>query len=123
MNRNGQTLILFVILIPVLLILAALVIDIGIISNEKMHVSKVTSTILKETFEKEETVEEIKKLYEKNNIPTENLKIEKKEDQMTIENNYEINSIFGNIIGIKKYSIHCKKKIVKQNNQLKLIEE
>ena len=114
MNRNGQTLILFVILIPVLLILAALVIDIGIISNEKMHVSKVTSTILKETFEKEETVEEIKKLYEKNNIPTENL---------TIENNYEINSIFGNIIGIKKYSIHCKKKIVKQNNQLKLIEE
>lgn len=124
MNHKGQTLIIFVIMIPVL-ILAALVIDLGIMSYEKTKLSGITTTILKEFYEKRENdcETEIRKLYEKNHIPVENLKVVGTKEYLEIENQYEIKSVFGTLIGINKYSLSIHKKIRKENDKFIIQKE
>ena len=43
MNNKGQTLVLFIIFIPLLLILAAFVIDVGYIASEKTKLVKLVN--------------------------------------------------------------------------------
>lgn len=120
MNRKGQTLILFVLMIPVLLILAALVIDIGLMTNEKIKSSNVTAMILKEEYEnrnQRDIEKRIKSSYEKNKIETENLDIKASNDYLWIQNEYNIDSIFGKLIGIKNYRIKINKKIQKEKDK------
>lgn len=126
MNRNGQTLIIFVIMVPVFLILAALVIDLGIVTNAKLKLSGITTTILKESYDtrfEETTKEKIQKLYLKNDIPRENLRITITENGIEIENKYEVSSFFGQLIGIKSYPISIHKKITKVNNEFQITKE
>ena len=46
MNKHGQTLILFVILIPILLGLAAFVIDVGFMVSKRVELKEVSKTII-----------------------------------------------------------------------------
>lgn len=126
MNRNGQTLIIFVIMIPIILLLAALVVDVGLLTNEKMKLSGTTTTILKEYYElrNEENLEEnIKSLYQKNNIPVDKLEIKVDENDLIIKNEYEVKSIFGSLIGIKSYPISIHKKVIKIDNEFRISKE
>lgn len=111
MNHKGQTLILFVLLLPILLILLALIIDIGLMSIETTKLNGITNQILKDT--KEKKLEEIEKIYQKNKIPIDKLEVNQDSNYLEIQNEYEINSIFGKIIGIQKYKITVHKKIEK----------
>lgn len=124
MNRNGQTLILFVLLIPLLLIFAALIIDIGLLAGEKSKANNTVNIMLKEYYEKKEEgniEEKIKEGFEKNGLPTANLIIKKGNNYLEMQIDYEIESIFGKIIGIKNYPISIRKKIVEENDK-KVIE-
>ena len=115
MNNRGQTLIFFVLVIPLLLTILAFVVDTGLILKEYTRFTSTTRTILKTiTYETENYQEKVKQLYEKNKIPTKNLKIEIKAKEIQISNEFEIKSIFGNIIGIKSYKI---KKTIKQKKE------
>ena len=51
MNNKGQTLILFVLIVPVLLLLLAFVVDTGLLLKERTKINSITRTILKTTFE------------------------------------------------------------------------
>jgi len=103
MNKHGQTLILFVILIPVILILLAVIVDTGYVYSKKVHVKEVTKQVIKECIDKDD--EEIKDLFLKNKIDIHHLKIIRKEEKVEIQNSLTVESIFGSIIGIKKYDI------------------
>ena len=95
MNKKGQTLIAFVL-------------DTGLLLKEKTKGNSTLRTILKTTYKdyQEENYEEkVKDLLEKNNIPTENTIIKIEETQIHVTNEYEIESIFGSIIGLKTYKI------------------
>lgn len=120
MNKHGQTLIAFIILLPILISLLALVIDIGLITSEKKELEEVSKTIIKEViYNLEENDKNINELYKKNNIPTDNLKIDINKNSIRLQNEYEIKSIFGNIIGIKKYDIKLDiTGILKDNNKI-----
>ena len=79
-DKKGQTLIAFVIIIPVFLIFLAFVVDMGIYLKEYTKWNSTTRTILKTTYEykdDEDYKEKVAELYEKNNIPIKNLQIEK----------------------------------------------
>lgn len=104
MNKRGQTLILFVILIPILLALAALIVDVGLIVSKNVNLKEVSKTIIL-TVKENPSEDEIEKLFIKNDIPVENLEIFILDDTIRIKNQYEVKSIFGSIIGIKKYDI------------------
>lgn len=110
MNNKGQTLILFVIIVPIFIIFLAFVVDIGIIEKEKTKLDSTIKTVLKNTYKDKFNVnyeEKVKNILKENNIPIDNLKIRVSND-IEIENDYKINSIFGNIIGIKDYQIKTK---------------
>lgn len=114
MNSHGQTLVLFVILIPLLLGMGAFVIDTAYLLKENTKLKSTTRTIIEQTKDikdTEEQKEKIKTLYEKNKIPTENLIYKIEDDGKQIENTYQIESIFGAIIGLKEYTIKIQAKI------------
>lgn len=108
MNKKGQTLIAFVLLLPVILLFLAFTVDMGVILKEKTRLNSTLRTVLKTTskeFKEADYQEKVKALLEKNNILIENVVLTKKENQVSITNEYEIDSIFGGIIGLKKYKI------------------
>ena len=107
-NKHGQTLILFVILIPIMVLLCAFVIDTGLVIAEKHHLKEVTKTIIKEEFlniSDDNINNKINELFLKNEIDVSKLKINIAENKLEIKNEIAVASIFGNIIGIKSYKI------------------
>lgn len=126
LNNKGQTLIMFVLLIPLILLIMALVIDTSFVYKEKIKFQSITKTILRNTYDKryESNFEEyVSNLYQKNKINTDNLKIKVNENDIIVKNDYKINSIFGRIIGVKNYKIKLSFKVYKENNNIKLIKE
>ncbi len=126
MNKQGQTLILFVILLPILLLLFAVVVDTGIVIKEQTKLKSTLRTILKTTYQKkeEENYEAIvKELCSKNNIPTDNLQIEVIDTNIIVSNTYEKESIFGKIVGINSYKIKSSLKGIETNEGLKIEKE
>ena len=107
-NKRGQTLITFIIFIPIIIVIIAILVDNGLIIKEKNKLQSITEMIAKEiniSNSKEETEKQIKVLYEENKISTENLKIEISDTTLEIEIKCRIESIFGNLIGKKEYEI------------------
>lgn len=124
MNRNGQTLVAFVIIVPIFILLMAFVVDTGFILKEYTKLNSLSRTILKTNYQtrnESDYVEKIVTLYKKNNIPIENLKVIVKDKEVEIINFYKIDSIFGKIIGIKNYDI--KLEIVAYESEGKIIIE
>lgn len=108
MNRKGQTLVVFALLLPILLLFMAFVIDTGFILKESTRLNSTTKTILKTTFENRRDGsyrEEVEQIFKKNDIPITNLQVIVQEDAVQISNSYYVSSIFGKIIGIKEYEI------------------
>ena len=124
MNNKGQTLVLFIIFIPILIMLAAFVIDTGLIIKESTRLKATTKTILKDVYYKENLNEEmITNLFKENNIKTDNLEINILENQITVKNAYKIESIFGKLIGLEEYNVKVALTIKEENNELKIIKE
>ena len=111
MNNHGQSLVLFIIIIPLVLLLLAVIVDLGLITTQKVKLNEVTREILKEVITKENYEDLIKRLYQENNIATSKLEI-KKDDS--------IESIFGKIIGLKSYPIKVDLKAYYVDNKLKI---
>lgn len=103
LNRKGQTLIMFVLLLPLILALVAFIVDFGLVITEKTHQIEVIKTAIKDN--KTLDNEEIKKVIKKNKVDINNIKIENNNEQIRIVNETKIDSIFGAIIGLKEYRI------------------
>ena len=126
LNNKGQTLIIFVILIPLLITLMAFVVDISYMYRENNKLENTTKTIIKNLYDERlnENIEsKVKDLYKKNKIDIKNIKISAKDDYLIIENNYEVNSIFGKLIGLKKYKIKVDIKGYKKNGKIVFTKE
>ena len=74
-KKKGQTLILMVILIPIMIGVLALVVDVGYMSLEKIHLKEVTKTVIKDNIESLEE-EKIKEEFRKNKVNIDNLEID-----------------------------------------------
>lgn len=126
MNKNGQTLILFVLLLPMLILLLAFVIDTGIVLQEKTRVNSLVKTILKTTYEEyleENYQEKVLELLNKNNIPVEKIDLKITVEEIKIQIEYQKESIFGKIIGISNYKIKSSIKGKIKEGTLKIEKE
>lgn len=124
MNNKGQTLVLFIIFIPILLLLAAFVIDTGMIIYESTKLQSATKTVLRDVYYKDNKSNEmIIELLKRNDINTANVIINIKEKEISIKNSYAVDSIFGKIVGLNKYNIKVNLKAFEDNNKLRIIKE
>lgn len=124
MNKKGQTLVLFIIFIPILLLLAAFIIDTGVIIHESTRLKAVTKTVLNDIYYKENKSEEMTlQLLKKNDIDVSNAIVVITDEEISIKNTYDIESVFGKIIGIDKYNIKADFKAKEVNNKLKITKE
>ncbi len=104
MDKKGQTLIIFVILIPIIITMIALVVDIGLMTYEFQRARGIIDDSIREYFTSYDT-NEINKMLELNDIPTMNLKVNGNMEEMEVELNYKIDAIFGKIINFSEYEI------------------
>ena len=102
MNKKGQTLILFVILIPILITCLAFVVDVGILTNEYQKTRGIIEDGIRDYFDSNQSIKELLIL---NDIPVEELVIHEESDKVSVDIHYQINSLFGTIINIKNYEI------------------
>ena len=117
MNKRGQTLILFVILIPILLGLCALVVDTGLIVSKNVELKEVSKTIIQDVWDMA-SKEKIEELFLENDIPIDQLDVELKDGEIHLFNEYEVSSIFGSIIGISSYKIQVDITGILNNNTI-----
>lgn len=126
MNRSGQTLVAFVIIVPVFILLMAFVVDTGFILKEYTKLNSTTKTILKTTYDErmqEDYKEQVISLFDKNNIPTEDMDITSIENKIIINNEYAIDSIFGQIIGLKEYEVKITMTAYEENGKIIIEKE
>ncbi len=121
LNNRGQTLVIIIILVPLLLGFIAYIIDTSLIFYENNKNYQTTKMIIKEYFDKELKEKEVKNLFKENEIELKEIKLE--ENEIVITNEYYINAIFGNLIGIDKYKIALNIKGLKEKNKIKYIKE
>ena len=98
-SNSGKSHVFFIIIIPLVLILGAIVADtiISYTTNKKFRL--ITEEIIKEVTERDDLTPEdyayhIKRLYERNNYDTENLVVEASSDRVYVENDLQYSGIF-----------------------------
>ena len=87
LNNKGQSLILFVLFIPILLLVLVLVIDIGKIINLKTELDDISNIVLDyglDNLEKEDLISELENLVKLNKSDIDSINIKKEEDKIYI---------------------------------------
>ena len=104
MNKRGQTLIIFVMLIPIILTMAALVIDVGLLYYKKNEYVGIVEESIKEYF-KDEDILSAKKTITLNGISLDDTEINVSDNKITVTLDTKVDSIFGKVIRINDYEI------------------
>lgn len=118
MNNKGQSLVIFIIIIPVIFIVFSFLYDYAYIINSQNKYENVTRTILNSTFEEDKIVD----LYKQNGYKVDNFKYKKENDKVYIQNSYKIKSVFGNIVNLKNYTVSINYVVINSNNGI-IIED
>ena len=105
MNKKGQTLVVFVIFIPIIILILAIVVDMGVIFAKKNQTVEIIRTAIRECNKESNKKECIKNILIKNQVDVNNLEVINNDNKIEVNNKIEIDSIFGNIIGKKSYTI------------------
>ena len=127
LNNKGQTLVAFIILLPVFIMIFTLIVDLGLLSIEKRKVDneiKSTITYGLKNIETDNLDLKLRKLILKNidNINNEDIKIRIENNYIKISLKLEKESLF-KIIGKEKYDIYSSYIGIIENNEIKLKKE
>lgn len=105
MNKKGQVLVTFVLLIPIIIMFLGLIVDVGTNLNERKRIDDTLTNIMSYSLKNKETItEELIKENIKENLDYDNLNILLNEESLQINLVKKSNSVFGNLfeIGINK---------------------
>ncbi len=109
MNNKGQTLVIFIIMMPIILLIFTLVIDLGYVSKEKIKIDSTLRVIMRNVLEKETFSKEmIDDLIEKNELTYDDYKYSYENGLLKINITKNIKSILGKIINTDIYKIEIK---------------
>ncbi len=104
MNKRGQTLIIFVMLIPIILTMAALVIDVGLLYYKKNEYVGIVEESIKEYF-KDEDILSAKKTLTLNGVSLDDVEVSATDEKISVTLDTKVDSIFGKVIRINDYEI------------------
>ena len=109
MNNKGQTLVIFVIILPILLIMLTLIIDLGFLYIEKRNISNNVYDSVEyylENIDDEEVKTDVEKLLNKNIKNIEDIKIIENEEYVEIHLTKTRKSLYSIITHDTKISIN-----------------
>ena len=123
MNRNGQVLALFAILLPLILMAVALIIDTGLLYMEKRHVDLVVKDTTQYGMENIESVteKELYNLLEKNIDDINDAKIVMNNGILKISVSLNKKSVFANIFGSDRYEIRSTYKGMIEQDSIRIV--
>ena len=111
LNNKGQSLVMFVLLIPLFLLILAMVVDIGNLINTKVELNSVNKLVVSsglDDINNDNLEDELKILLIKNYGDIDSYEINVNSNRITIVLEDYSKSIFGNIIGNDGYKVESK---------------
>lgn len=121
MNRKGQVLVFFVILIPIFLTIAAFAIDLGYNYYQSNALNNLNKMVLKygiKNIEKPNVRTKMIDLIYKNNKKIDEYDLVIEKNKITLVLKESIDSIFGKVINIKMYYLTSKYRAYYKNDVL-----
>ena len=107
LNRKGQSLVLFVLLIPIMIGFLALVVDVGNASVEKNNIDNVIFMIMDMALDKKIDSSEIKEYMDDNLKNYQNI-VTISGDEFVIESSTYVKGVFSKIFGFNGFSVKSK---------------
>ena len=121
MNKKGQTLILFVILIQILVTITAVVVDVGTLEFTYQKLKGIVDESIKEYYLKDGK-NSMENTLKYNYLSKELYEISESDNEVNVYLTYEMDSIFGRLINISSYEIIVNRKGKVEMDQI-VIEE
>ena len=122
LNNKGQSLVLFVIVLPILLLIVILVIDIGkalVLKQELKNISNIVLDYWLDNLDKEEIKFELVNLVELNNNEIDNVNINIDDSKIYIKLNENVKGTFSGIIDISIFNVETSYVgYIKDNNKV-----
>ena len=123
MNRKGQTLVIFIIILPVILIAMAYLVDTGLMLINKSKLDSTSKIIIDKYYDYECDIDSVIQKYLKdNNLNYTNYEV-KKDNNFNLKIDIKIASIFGKVVGLEEYEITSNITGYKENDKLKFKNE
>lgn len=119
MNNKGQTLVLFVIILPFLFIIVSFIVDTGLLSLEKNKINNTVKDSIKDVMKNNRNSDELVNLINKN---IDNVKI----DYLSMESGIlylQISKEYNGIIFNQKYNIKLSFKAYMEDNKVIIKKE
>ena len=116
LNNHGQSLVMFVLMIPILIGVMILVIDIGNTIVQKSHADGVIEMVLDLALDKKIDENQIRDLLNENIGDNQNI-ITISDDKIDIESTGYVKGIFSNLFGFRGFYIKSSYVGVKENNK------
>jgi len=122
LNNKGQSLVLFVIVLPILLLIVILVIDIGkalVLKQELKNISNIVLDYGLDNLDNEEIKFELVNLVELNNNEIDNVNINIDDSKIYIKLNENVKGTFSGIIDISIFNVETSYVgYIKDNNKV-----
>ncbi len=123
MNRKGQTLVIFIIILPVILIAMAYLVDTGLMLINKSKLDSTSKIIIDKYYDYEGDIDSVIEKYLKdNNLNYTDYEV-KKDNNFNLKIDIKIASIFGKVVGLEEYEITSNITGYKENDKLKFKNE
>lgn len=103
MNNRGQSLVLFVLILPIIILLLAVFIDMSLATYQKSKIESIGKTIAYNAINENLDIKEVNNLIDKNIKELVYKKVNIIDDILYIELSGQQKSIFGNILKFKVY--------------------
>lgn len=124
MNNKGQTLVIFVLLLPLFLILLAYIVDTSILFYEKNRLDDINKMVIDyKMYHIEANEEKIHTYILKNDKEIRIKKINMNDEKIEIYLSKKIKSLFGRIIGFNSYDITSSYRGMIDKKEIQKIEE
>ena len=107
MNNKGQSLVLFIIIIPLIIIMFVFVVDVSRLYYEKNRLDNINVLVLEKYSDKNDS--EIERIIRKNDSDITNIEINHENNSLTLTKNIDV--IFIGVLNKNKYEINSTYKI------------
>lgn len=123
LNNKGQTLVLFVIVLPILMFMLILVIDIGKIISLKYELNNISDIVLSygiDNIDKEEVINELDKLVRLNKSDIDNIDVYIENNRIYVHLKENYNGIFSGFIDISVFDVETSYVGYIENNEKRI---